>query len=142
MAFLIYTAITSLDGYVSDDAGNFGWAIPDDEVHAFINDLMRPIGAYIYGRRMYDTMAGWETVEARNGPVALATIWKSAQKIVYSTTLSAVSTTKTRLARSFDVSEYGRTKAESSRDLSVGGPQLAAQTFCAGLVDHFHATSG
>ncbi len=142
MASLIYAAITSLDGYVADESGNFDWAAPDDEVHAFVNDLERPIGTYLYGRRMYEVMAYWETAHTLAGqsPVAMdfARIWQAADKVVYSRTLSATSTARTRLERSLDPDAVRRMKATAERDLSLGGSDLAAQAIAAGLVDELH----
>ncbi len=139
MAKLIYSAIASLDGYVADEDGNFGWAVPDEEVHAFINDLQRPIGTYLYGRRMYETMVGWETdpTLADQSPLMrdFAEIWQAADKIVYSKTLEAVSTARTRIERDFDPEAVRQMKALAGRDLNVGGPELAAQAIKAGLVD-------
>jgi dihydrofolate reductase/quercetin dioxygenase-like cupin family protein len=142
MANLIYSAIASLDGYVADEDGNFDWAVPDEEVHAFINDLNRSVGTYLYGRRMYETMAGWETdpTLADRSPYMrdFAEIWQAADKIVYSKTLEAISTARTRIERDFDPEGVRRMKALAGRDLIVGGPQLAAQAFEAGLVDECH----
>jgi dihydrofolate reductase len=139
MAKLIYTAITSLDGYVSDMQGNFDWAKPSDEVHAFINDLERPVGTYLYGRRMYETMMAWEHPETfpDQRPVMqdYGKIWKAADKIVYSHTLESVSSACTRIERSFDVDAVRQLKESATRDISVGGPDLASQAFEAGLVD-------
>jgi dihydrofolate reductase len=139
VAQLIYSAITSLDGYVADSKGNFDWAAPDEEVHAFVNDLERPIGTYLYGRRMYETMAGWEHAEtfADQRPVMkdFATIWKRADKVVYSHTLEKVSSANTRIERVFDAEAVRRMKATAQRDISIGGPELAAQAIRAGLVD-------
>jgi dihydrofolate reductase len=138
MSELIYSAITSLDGYIEDEAGNFDWATPDAEVHAFVNDLERPIGTYLYGRRMYDTMAVWETMGgAEDHPVErdYAEIWRATDKIVYSTTLDAVSTAKTRIERTFDTDAIRAMKASAAHDITVGGPDLAAQAIAAGLVD-------
>ena len=139
MANLIYSAITSLDGYVADADGNFDWAAPDEEVHAFVNDLERPIGTYLYGRRMYEVMTYWETARAVAGqpPAAMdyAEIWQAADKVVYSTTLVTASTGKTRIERDFDPEEVRLMKASARRDLSVGGPGLAARAIEAGLVD-------
>ena len=141
MAKLIYSAITSLDGYVADEEGNFDWAAPDEEVHAFVNDLERPIGTYLYGRRMYEVMTYWETAHGVAGqpPSALdyAEIWQAADKVVYSTTLVRPSTAKTRIERDFDPEEFRDMKASADRDLSVGGPGLAARAIEAGLVDEF-----
>lgn len=139
MAQLIYSAIMSLDGYVADKDGTFGWAEPDGEVHAFINDLVRPVGTHLYGRRMYKTMRVWETDPSLADQSALmrdfADIWQAADKVVYSTTLAAVSTARTRLARAFEPEAIRQMKASAERDLTVGGPNLAAHAFRAGLVD-------
>jgi dihydrofolate reductase len=139
MAKLIYSAITSLDGYVADEDGRFDWAMPDEQVHAFVNDLMRPVGTHLYGRRLYEVMAGWETdpTLAEQSPVMrdFAELWQAADKIVYSTTLAAPSTARTRIERAFDPAAVGELKAAADRDLLVGGPELAAQAFAAGLVD-------
>jgi dihydrofolate reductase len=142
MAKLIYSAITSLDGYVEDEDGNFDWSAPDDEVHAFVNDLERPVGTYLYGRRMYEVMAYWETAHtvAGQAPVMLdyAELWQAADKVVYSRTLEAVSSARTRIERHFDPEAVRRLKASAERNLTVGGPDLAAQAFRAGLVDECH----
>ena len=143
MAKLIYSAIMSLDGYVADADGNFDWGAPDEEVHAFVNDLERPIGTYLYGRRMYEVLAAWESddILAGDPPPFIrdyAAIWRAADKIVYSTTLQTVSSAKTRLERTFDVDEIRRIKASAGSDLSVGGPDLAGQALGAGLVDECH----
>jgi dihydrofolate reductase len=139
MAKLIYSAISSLDGYIADEDGNFDWAVPDEEVHAFINDLDRSVGTYLYGRRMYETMVGWETdpTLAEQSPLMrdFAQIWQAADKVVYSKTLEAVSTTRTRLEREFDPEAVRQMKASAGRDISVSGPDLAAQAFRAALVD-------
>jgi dihydrofolate reductase len=139
MAKLIYSAITSLDGYVADEDGNFDWAEPDEEVHRFVNDLERPVGTYLYGRRMYEVMVYWETV-ADQPPViqSFAEIWQAADKIVYSRTLETVSSARTRLQRDFDPEAVRQLKASAGRDISVGGPELAAQAIKAGLVDEYH----
>jgi dihydrofolate reductase len=142
MAKLIYLMIASLDGYVADEDGNFDWAVPDEEVHAFINDLDRSVGTYLYGRRMYETMVGWETdpTLAEQSPLMrdFAQIWQAADKIVYSKTLEAVSTARTRIERDFNAEAIRQMKALAGRDLIVGGPDLAAQAFKAGLVDECH----
>ena len=142
MAKLIYSAITSLDGYIEDEDGKFDWAVPDEEVHTFINDLERPVGTYLYGRRMYDTMAGWETDPTLAAQSQLmhdfAQIWQAADKIVYSKTLETVSTGRTRIERDFDPEAVRQMKASAERDLTVGGPDLAAQGIKAGLVDECH----
>jgi dihydrofolate reductase len=142
MAKLIYSAITSLDGYVADEDGNFDWAAPDEEVHAFVNDLERPVGIYLYGRRIYEVMVAWETIDT--GPDQMpvmrdfAEIWQAANKIVYSRTLETVSSAKTRIERDFDPEAVRQMKARAGRDISVGGPDLAAQAIKAGLVDECH----
>jgi len=142
MAKLIYSAIASLDGYIADEDGNFDWAAPDEEVHAFVNDLERPVGTYLYGRRMYETMVGWETDHTLAAQSELmrdfAQIWQAANKVVYSTTLEMVSTDRTRIERDFDPGTVRQMKAQAQRDISVGGPDLAAQAIRAGLVDELH----
>ncbi len=142
MAKLIYSAITSLDGYVADEDGNFDWAEPDGEVHAFVNDLERPVGTYLYGRRMYEVMVYWETAHtlADQPPVVqdFAEIWQEADKIVYSKTLEKVSSARTRIERDFNPEAVLRMKASAERDITVGGPDLAAQAIKAGLVDEYH----
>jgi dihydrofolate reductase len=141
MASLTYTGITSLDGYVADADGNFGWSAPDEEVHTFVNDLERPVGTYLYGRRMYEVMVSWETITLTDQPPFMrdfAKIWRAADKIVYSRTLATVASARTRIERDFDPEAVRRMKAEAGRDISVGGPGLAAQAIRAGLVDEFH----
>ena len=142
MAKLIYSAIASLDGYIADEDGNFDWAVPDEEVHAFINDLDRPLGTYLYGRRMYEGMVGWETDHtlAEQSPVMrdFAQIWQAADKIVYSRTLEAVSTARTWIERNFEPDAVRQMKASAQRDMIVGGADLAAHAFRAGLVDECH----
>jgi dihydrofolate reductase len=139
MAKLVYSAITSLDGYVADEDGSFDWAAPDAEVHAFVNDLERPIGTYLYGRRMYEVMAVWETLETEPGqsPLMLdyAAIWQAAEKVVFSRTLEGVSSARTRIEREFDPDAIRAMKAASPTDISLGGPHLAAEAIRAGLVD-------
>jgi dihydrofolate reductase len=136
MAKLIYTAITSLDGYVADEEGNFDWAEPDPEVHAFVNDLERPIGTYLYGRRLYEVMVAWETITDEQPFIKdYAEIWRAADKIVFSKTLESVSSERTRIERSFDPEAIREMKAAADRDVSVGGPTLAAHAIRAGLVD-------
>ena len=141
MAKLIYTAITSLDGYVADEDGNFDWAEPDEEVHSFVNDLERPVGTYLYGRRMYNVMVYWETAHTLADQPAFiqdfAQIWQAADKIVYSTTLETVSSARTRIERDFDPEAVRQLKASAGRDITVGGPDLAAEAIEAGLVDEF-----
>jgi dihydrofolate reductase len=139
MARLIYSPIASLDGYVEDTAGAFDWSAPDDEVLAFVNDLERPIGTYLYGRRMYETLTYWETASidaAQTEPERdFARIWRAAEKIVYSRTLPAPTTVGTRLERSVDPADVRRLKQSSTSDLSMGGADLAGQALAAGLVD-------
>jgi dihydrofolate reductase len=139
MGKLIYCAITSLDGYIEDGKGNFDWAAPDAEVHAYVNDLERPVGTHLYGRRMYETMAIWQTIEAGPGvdpiEVDFAELWRSVDKVVYSRTLEDVGTPRTRLERELDPEALRRLKDSTDHDLSVGGSELAAHTFRAGLVD-------
>ena len=139
MAQLIYIANVSLDGYIEDSHGNFDWTAPDDEVFAFITDLVRSAGTYLYGRRMYETMAVWETDPALAAGSELmgdfAHVWQAADKIVYSTTLHDVSTTRTQLERDFDPGAIRGLKASAARRLTVGGANLAAHAFRAGLVD-------
>jgi dihydrofolate reductase len=142
MAKLIYSAITSLDGYVADADGNFDWSAPDEEVHVFVNDLERQVGTYLYGRRMYEVMVYWETAHtlADRPPFIrdYTEIWQSADKIVYSTTLERVSSARTRIERDFDPEAVRRMKAAAARDITVGGPDLAAQAIEAELVDEYH----
>jgi dihydrofolate reductase len=139
MGSLIYSAIVSLDGCVSDERGDFSWATPDPEVHAFVNDLERPIGTYLYGRRMYKVMAPWET--AGESPDDLpevqdyGRIWRAAEKIVFSRTLAAPMTTRTRIEQEFDPDDIRMLKQRSETDISVGGPTLAAAALRARLVD-------
>jgi len=141
MARLIYSAIMSLDGYTADADGNFEWAAPDEEVHAFVNELERPVGTYLYGLRMYETMRYWETAHTLAGepPVGLdfARIWQAADKIVYSTTLQTADTARTRIGPDFDPAQVRKLKETADRDLTVGGPRLAAQAIAAGLVDEY-----
>lgn len=139
MAKLIYAAITSLDGYVEDADGNFDWAAPDEEVHTFVNALERPIGTYLYGRRMYETMRYWETATDQSPATReYAAIWRSAEKVVYSRTLQAVTSAKTRIWRSFDADAVQLLKESSAADISVGGAELAAQALESALVDEIH----
>jgi dihydrofolate reductase len=139
MAKLIYSAIASLDGYVADEQGNFDWAMPDEEIHAFVNDLERPLGTYLYGRRMYETMKAWDTDEIlEDQPQVMrdyAEIWRATDKIVYSRTLEEVETSRTRLERSFDPEAVRALKKSEEQDISVGGAELAGQALDAGLVD-------
>jgi dihydrofolate reductase len=142
MAKLIYSMITSLDGYVADEDGKFDWAAPDEDVHLFVNELERSVGTYLYGRRMYEVMAYWETAADGPGQPAFAReyaeIWKAADKIVYSTTLETVASESTRIERAFDPEVVNRAKETAERDISVGGPNLAAHAIRAGLVDEYH----
>jgi dihydrofolate reductase len=141
MAKLIYSAITSLDGYVADTDGRFDWSAPDEEVHAVVNDLMRPVGTHLYGRRMYEVMVAWETLDVAGEPPVMrdfAALWRDADKIVHSTTLQAVSSPRTRIERAFDPTAVAALKASADRDLLVGGPHLAGQALAAGLVDELH----
>jgi dihydrofolate reductase len=139
MAKLIYSAITSLDGYIADQDGNFDWAAPDQEVHTFVNDLERPVGTYLYGRRMYEVMAPWETdptlADQSRVMRDFAELWQAADKIVYSRTLETASTARTRIERDFDPEAVRQLKTQAERDITVGGPDLAAQALKAGLVD-------
>lgn len=141
MSKLIYSVIASVDGYVADPSGDFSWAEPDASVHSFINDLERSVGTYLLGRRMYEVMSWWETID---GPGDLpphieefARLWRSADKVVYSSVLSKASTSRTRIERDFDVAAIERLKSESERDISIGGPTLASAAIAAGLVDEF-----
>jgi dihydrofolate reductase len=141
MAALTYMAITSIDGYVADERGNFGWAEPDDEVHTFVNDLERAVGTHLYGRRMYDVLVVWETLDLADQPPHVrdfAEIWRAADKIVYSSTLDEVASARTTLERNFDPQAVRDLKARATGDLAIGGPGLAASAFAAGLVDELH----
>ena len=142
VAQLIYSVIESLDGYVADESGNFDWAAPDEEVHRFVNDLERGVGTYLYGRRMYETMVYWETAHELVGEPDViqdyTRLWQAAEKIVYSKTLEAARSARTRIERDFDPESVRRMKAAAGRDISVGGPHLAAQALRAGLVDELH----
>jgi dihydrofolate reductase len=134
-------AIASLDGYIEDEQGTFGWAEPDEEVHSFVNDLERSVGTYLYGRGMYETMVAWESFALEGQPSHIrdfAEIWREADKIVYSTTLERVSTAKTRLERHFDPDAVSELKATAAQDLAIGGAGLGATAFAAGLVDELH----
>jgi dihydrofolate reductase len=142
VAKLIYSAISSLDGYVADADGNFDWAAPDEEVHAFVNDLERPIGTYLLGRRMYEVMTYWEDAHGLAGepPVIkdFAEIWHRADKVVFSKTLKTVSSARTRIERDFDPAAIRQLKANASHDITIGGSELAGQAIAAGLVDEIH----
>ena len=141
MAKLIYTAITSLDGYVADESGNFDFLAPDEELHRFVNELERPIGTHLFGRGMYEVLVAWETMDTSNEPAVMrdyAEIWRAADKIVYSRTLEAASSARTRIERDFDPDAIRDMKSSAERDLSIGGPHLAAAAIAAGLVDEYH----
>jgi dihydrofolate reductase len=142
MAKLIYSAIASLDGYVADEDGKFDWSEPDDEVHSFINALEAPVSTYLYGRRLYDVMAYWESPPGiAEQPLYIqdfAEIWQGAEKVVYSKTLESVSTARTRIEREFDPEAVRQMKENADRDILIGGPELAAEAFRAGLVDELH----
>lgn len=142
MAKLIYAAIASLDGYVEDAEGRFDWAAPDEEAHAFVNELERPIGTYLYGRRMYETMVFWETAPHGTDEPAVfrdyAGIWRAAEKIVYSRTLQTPSSARTRIEREFDPDAVRRLKQSAQADIAIGGAELAGHAFGAGLVDECH----
>ncbi|HEY1855596.1 MAG TPA: dihydrofolate reductase family protein [Solirubrobacterales bacterium] len=142
MGKLVYSAIASLDGFVEDERGEFQWAAPDEEVFAFVNELERPIGTYLYGRRMYETMAYWETAEAGDGASAVerefTEIWRAAEKVVFSRTLSEVSTARTRLERELDAGAVRELVERSASDVSVGGAELAGEAIAAGLLDEIH----
>ena len=142
MAKLIYSALASLDGYVADEDGKWDWAVPDEEVHRLVNDLNRPVGTHLYGRRMYEVLVAWETMHTLPDQpqhiLDFAEIWQAADKIVYSKTLEEVSSAGTRIEREFDPEAVRQLKASAERDLIVGGPNLAAQAFRAGLIDECH----
>jgi dihydrofolate reductase len=142
VAKLIYAAIASLDGYVEDEEGGFDWAMPDEEMHAFVNDLERRIGTYLYGRRMYETMVFWETASTEADEPAVfrdyAEIWRATEKIVYSRTLQAVSSARTRIEREFDRDAVRELKQSSGADIGIGGAELAGHAIGAELVDECH----
>jgi dihydrofolate reductase len=141
LAKLIYLAISSLDGFVADEHGNFDWAEPDEEVHTFVNDVLRPVGTHLYGRRMYEVMVAWETMPLDGQPPFMqdfAEIWRTAEKVVYSSTLETVSSARTRVEREFDPETIRQMKAAADPDITVSGPDLAAQAIKAGLVDEYH----
>ena len=141
MARLIYTAISSVDGFVADNDGKFDWAEPDEEVHAFLNDLERTAGTHLYGRRLYEVLVAWEAINDRDQPPYIldyARIWQAADKIVYSRTLETVSSARTRIEREFDLDAVRELKGTADRDLLIGGPEVAAQAIRAGLVDEYH----
>ncbi len=141
MGKLIYTAICSLDGYVADREGNFDWAEPDEEVHRFVNELDRSVGTYLFGRRMYQVLAVWDTLDLSDQPAFIrdyAESWRGTDKVVCSRSLDTVSTARTRLERDLDPEMVRRMKASSDLDISIGGPNLAASAFMAGLIDEVH----
>ena len=139
MAKLIYTAITSLDGYVADESGNWDWSFPDDEVHTFVNEMERPVGTYLLGRRMYDVLHVWETMDDPAPAMRdYAALWRAAEKIVFSRTLEEVSSARTRIEREFDPEAIRQMKAAADRDISIGGATLAGEAIRAGLVDELH----
>jgi len=138
MAKLIYSMLASLDGYVADVNGNFDFAAPDEEVHAAVNDLARHVGTFLLGRRMYDVLVAWETMDLASEPDVIrdfAAIWRAADKVVYSRSLEKAASTRTRIEHEFDPTAVRRMKAAASRDLSIGGPDLASHAFTAGLID-------
>ena len=141
MHTMIYTAITSLDGYIEDGNGNFDWAAPDEDVHTFVNNLERPIGTYLYGRRLYEVMLYWETAHTNAGLADFehdyARIWQAADKIVYSKSLNDVSSARTIIERDFDADAVRQLKATAQRDISIGGAELAAHAIRAGLIDEY-----
>jgi dihydrofolate reductase len=139
MGRLVYSAITSLDGYVADEQGRWDWSIPDAEVHAFVNDMSRACGTWLLGRRMYDVLVAWETMEGDEPEIREFTeIWHGSDKVVYSRTLEEPRSARTRIEREFDPEAVRALKEQADRDLSVAGPELAAQAFAAGLVDDVH----
>jgi dihydrofolate reductase len=142
MAKLIYAAITSLDGYIEDENGKFDWSEPDEEVHAFVNDLERQVGTYLYGRRMYEVMVAWESDDTIAGEPAVmqdyAALWRATEKVVYSRTLHEATSARTRIERDFEPEAVRQLKAEAERDISIAGPGLAAQALRAALVDECH----
>jgi dihydrofolate reductase len=141
MSRLLFAALASLDGYMADSEGNFDWAFPDAEEHQFVNDLQREVGLHLYGRRMYEVLVAWETMELEGEPDVIrdfARIWRAADKVVYSTSLPDVSSQRTRIERAFDPEAVRRLKAEDGPDMLIGGPTLAARAFEAGLVDEVH----
>jgi dihydrofolate reductase len=140
MAKLIYFAISSLDGYIADESGNFAWGEPDEEVHTFVNDLVRPVGTCLYGRRMYEVMVAWESMPLDDQPPSMrdfAEIWRRADKVVYSSTLETLSSARTRIEREFDPGTIRQMKATAEMDITVSGPDLAGQAIKAGLVDEY-----
>ena len=141
MTKLIYAAIASLDGYVADAEGTWDWSEPDEELHAAVNDLERPIGTALYGRRMYDVLVAWETMKTDGEPAVMADyaqMWRATDKVVYSRTLDEPASARTRIEREFDPEAVRQMKADAQQDLSIGGPDLAGQALRAGLVDEIH----
>jgi dihydrofolate reductase len=142
MGKLVYSAIASLDGFINDESGGFDWCAPDEEVHRFVNDMERPVGTYLYGRRMYDVMRYWATAETDPGQSSAAqdyaAIWRAADKVVYSRTLDGPTTPRTRVEPDFDAAEVRRLVAAADRDVSIGGATLAAEALAAGLVDELN----
>ena len=141
MAKLLYSALASLDGYIADKNGNFDWAAPDIEVHQAANDLARGVGTFLLGRRMYEVLAVWDTLDTADEPAVIgefAQIWRSAEKIVYSRSLVQPLPARTRIERGFDAAAVREMKATAERDLSIGGADLAGQAFKAGLIDECH----
>jgi dihydrofolate reductase len=142
MSRLIYSTIASLDGYIADENGNFDWGFPDEEVHTFINDLERPVGTYLLGRKMYEVMVAWESPEMQDHALPyiqdFARIWQAANKIVYSRTLETVSSTHTSIQSEFDPAAIRQLKDQEQRDISIGGPGLGEQAFQAGLIDEYY----
>lgn len=141
MGRLVYTALTSLDGYVADAGGRWDWAVPDAEVHAAVNDLERQYGTFLYGRRLYDVMVAWEDLDTQDEPAEIrdyAEVWRAADKVVYSTTLEEPRSARTRIERTLDPAAVRAVKDGSDRDLAIGGPHLAGQAIRAGLVDELH----
>jgi len=141
MAKLIYSMTVSLDGYVADPGGSFEFSAPDEEVHTFVNDVQRQIGTYLFGRHLYDVMRVWETLPTEDLSPFMAdyaSIWRSTDKVVFSSTLEAPSTARTRIESRFDPGLVRRMKAEAAKDLCIGGPTLAAHAIRAGLVDECH----
>ena len=141
-ARFIYFAVESLDGYIEDPQGKIDWSAPDEEVHRFINDVLRPVGTYLYGRRMYETMQGWETeYGGESDPPWMqefGRMWRATEKVVFSRTLKQLSTPRTRLERTFDGHAVRELKARAGQDLAMGGFELATQAFRAGLIDEVH----
>ena len=141
MAKLVYSSIGSVDGFIADERGTFDWAAPSEEVHGAVNDLSRLVGTFLFGRRMYEVLAAWETMDTEGEPDVIRDykeIWLAADKIVYSKTLDDVWTARTRIEREFDPEEVRAMKATSERDLAIGGPELAGHALRAGLVDELH----